>query len=169
MEGDRINYPGKVATPTACMLVANIIFNSVVLTKGAKFMTMDISNFYLMTPLNQPEYIRINTRDAPDEIVKEYNLKKKTAADGSVYIAGNCGMYGLPHAGILANELLETRPKKRGYQQSKLVPGLWNHKWRPVQFTLVVDDFGVKYVERNTHYTSNKHWKKTTPKGQNGT
>ena len=33
-----------------------------------------------------------------------------------------------------------------GYRQRKLVPGLWMHDWRPVQFTLVVDDFGVKYV-----------------------
>ena len=24
-------------------------------------------------------------------------------------------------------------------------PGLWKHKRRPVQFTLIVDDFGVKY------------------------
>ena len=75
--GDRINYPGEVATPTACMLVAKLIFNSVVLTKGAKFMTMDISNFYLMTPLNQPEYIKINIRDVSNEIVREYNLKEK--------------------------------------------------------------------------------------------
>ena len=91
------------------MLLAKLIFNSVVSTKGAKFMTMDISNFYLMTPLNRPEYIIISIRDAPDEIVREYNLKEKIAADGSVYIAANCGMYGLPHAGILANELLEIR------------------------------------------------------------
>ena len=49
--GDRINYPGEVATPTAEMLVAKLLFNSVVSTPGAKFMTMDISSFYLMTPL----------------------------------------------------------------------------------------------------------------------
>ena len=49
--GDRINYPGKVATPTADMLVAKMLLNSVVSTKGAKFMTLDISNFYLMTRL----------------------------------------------------------------------------------------------------------------------
>ena len=55
-------------------------------------------------------------------------------------------MYGLPQSGLLANELLEKRLKKRGYHQSKLVPELWKHKWRPVQFTLVVDDFGVKYA-----------------------
>ena len=33
-----------------------------------------------------------------------------------------------------------------GYLQSEIVPGLWTHEWRPIQFTLVVDDFGVKYV-----------------------
>ena len=55
-------------------------------------------------------------------------------------------MYGLPQSGLLANELLEKRLKKRGYLQRKLVPGLWKHDWRPVQFTLVVDNFGFKYV-----------------------
>ena len=55
-------------------------------------------------------------------------------------------MYGLPQSGLQANELLEKRINKRGYQQSKLVPGLCQHEWRPIQFTLVVDIFGVKYV-----------------------
>jgi hypothetical protein len=27
-----------------------------------------------------------------------------------------------------------------------LVPGLWRHDTQPAQFTLVVDNFGVKYV-----------------------
>ena len=58
--GNRINYPGEVVTPTAEMLVAKLLFNSVVSTPGAKFMTMDIPNFYLMTPLKRPEFIRIN-------------------------------------------------------------------------------------------------------------
>ena len=43
--GNRINYPGEVATPTAEMLVAKLIFNSVISTHGARFMTMDIANF----------------------------------------------------------------------------------------------------------------------------
>ena len=49
--GDRINYLGEVATPPADMLVAKLLFNSLVSTKYAKFMTMDISNVYLVTPL----------------------------------------------------------------------------------------------------------------------
>ena len=36
--------------------------------------------------------------------------------------------------------------EKHGYLQSKLTPGFWKHKWRPISFSLVVDDFGVKYV-----------------------
>ncbi len=73
--GDRINYPGKVATPTADMLVAKMLFNSVIsTTRGARFMTMDISNFYLMTPLHQPEFIRMKLSNIPDKIINEYKL-----------------------------------------------------------------------------------------------
>ena len=144
--GDKINYPGEVATPTAEMLVAKILFNSVISTPGARFMTMDISNFYLMTPLKRPEYIRVRLADMPDEIIREYDLRNKVNAKGFIFIEVTKGMYGLPQAGLLANELLEKRLNKHGYYQSKLVPGLWSHKTRPIQFTLVVDDFGVKYV-----------------------
>ena len=55
-------------------------------------------------------------------------------------------MCGLPMAGILAQELLETRLNTHGYQQSRFTPRLWTHKWRPICLSLVVDDFGVKYV-----------------------
>ena len=55
-------------------------------------------------------------------------------------------MYDLPQSGLLANNLLEKRLNKRGYQQSKLVPEIWKHDWLPIQFTLVVDNFDVIYV-----------------------
>ena len=62
--------------------------------------------------------------------------------------------------------LLEKRLNAAGYRQSKLVPGLWKHDTRPIQFTLVVDDFGVKYVgeEHALHLqrTIEKHYKMTT-------
>jgi hypothetical protein len=144
--GNKINYPGEVATPTAEMLVAKLLFNSVISTPGARFMTMDISNFYLMTPLTRPEYVKLKLTDIPEEIIVEYKLRDLATADGHVYIEITKGMYGLPQAGLLANEQLEVRLNKHGYTQSKLVPGLWKHSTRQIQFTLVVDDFGVKYT-----------------------
>ena len=38
------------------------------------------------------------------------------------------------------------RLEKEGYYESRTTPGLWRHKWRPIQFCLVVDAFGVEYV-----------------------
>ena len=54
-------------------------------------------------------------------------------------------MYGLPQAGLLAQQLLEKRLETHGYKGSKKTPRFWTHKWRPIQFSLVVDHFGVKY------------------------
>ncbi len=144
--GDRINYPGKVATPTAEMLVAKMLFNSVISKRGAQFMTMDISNFHLMTPLHQPKFIRMKLSNIPDKIIDEYKLLDKTTPSSSIHIVANCGMYGLPQSGLIINKLLEKRLNEHGYQQSKLVLGLWQHNTRPIQFTLVVNDVGVKYV-----------------------
>ena len=45
--GNRINYAEEVGTPTAEMLLVKIMLNSVVSTPGAKFMCLDISDFYL--------------------------------------------------------------------------------------------------------------------------
>jgi hypothetical protein len=87
--GDRINYPGKVATLTAEMLVAKMLFNSVIFAKGARFMTMDISNFYLMTPLHCPEFIQMKLSDIPDEVIKEYKLREKATKNGSIFIKAN--------------------------------------------------------------------------------
>ncbi len=144
--GNQINYPGEVATPTADLLVSKILFNSTISTPGAKLMTMDISNFYLNLPLPRPEYIRIKISNILEEIINKYQLREKASETGHVYIKANKGMYGLPQAGLIANKLLEQKLSKHEYRQSRIVPGLWKHNTRPIQFTLVVDDFGVKYV-----------------------
>ena len=66
------------------MLVEKLLFNSVVSTKGAKFMTMDISNLYLMTLLKRPEYICLNLSEISEEVIVEYGLRKKITKDGSI-------------------------------------------------------------------------------------
>ena len=91
--------------------------------------------------------------------------------DGYVYVEIQKGMYGLPQAGILAQELLEKRLNAHGYSQSRAVPGLWTHETRPILFTLVVDDFGVKYVGKEhalhlinilkQHYEISEDWSGT--------
>ncbi len=49
--GDRVHYPGNAGTPTAPLITVKLLINSIILTTGAKFMTMDIKDFYLNTPI----------------------------------------------------------------------------------------------------------------------
>ncbi len=81
---NRMNYLGKVATPTTEMLVAKMLFVSVISKKGAQFMTMDISNIYLMTPLHRAKFIQIKLSDIPNEVIREYKLREKATRNRSI-------------------------------------------------------------------------------------
>jgi hypothetical protein len=103
----------------------------------------------------------------PQEIIDEYNLAL-LEHKGYIYIKICRRMYGLPQAGILANQLLTKRLEPKAYYQCRHTPGLWRHKWQLVLFSLVVDDFGVKYVGHEHinhlinaikhHYEFSKDW-----------
>jgi hypothetical protein len=148
MGGNLINYPDDCGTPTADILTVKLMFNSIISTPNAKFMTIDIKDFYLMTPMDRYEYFRMKMDLFPEDIIEEYGLRDKVDADGNVFCEVRRGMYGLPQAGIIAQDLLTKRLHKAGYSQSKVTPGYWRHSWRPISFSLVVDDFGVKYINK---------------------
>ena len=143
--GNRICYPGDTGTKTGSLELVKLILNDVLSTKQARFACFDISNFYLGTPLDRPEYVRIKFADIPAEFTDEYNLTT-FVHHGWVYFEISKGVYGLKQAGKLANDLLTERLDNHGYYQCATTPGLWRHKWRPITFVLIVDDFGLKYV-----------------------
>ncbi len=73
--------------------------------------------------------------DILEEFIEEYNLAGWDR-DGWIYFKIRQGCYGLPQAGILANNLLRTCLVAEGYYKAASMPGLWCHKWRPIQFCL---------------------------------
>ncbi len=148
--GNLVNYRGETYTPTSDITTAKILFNSVLSTQNAKFMCIDLSNFYLITPIENPdeyEYMYIPTWVFPEDIRKEYNIDS-LAENGKVLAEIVTGMYGLPQAGILAYQKLVKHLKEAGFTPAKFTPGLFTHKTRPLAFSLVVDDFGVKYTRQ---------------------
>eukprot|EP00804_Cyclotella_cryptica_P010962 CCRYP_016693-RC/>CCRYP_016693-RC protein AED:0.38 eAED:0.38 QI:0/-1/0/1/-1/0/1/0/316 len=73
--------------------------------------------------------------------------------NGWVYFEIRKGIYGLPQSGILAQKLLADHLAQNSYYQCECTPGLWRHKWRPIMFTLIVDDLGVEHVgEQHAHH-----------------
>jgi hypothetical protein len=57
--GNLINYPGELSTRTADLTTSKLMWNSVLSTKSAKYMCLDIKNFYLSAPLDRFEYMKI--------------------------------------------------------------------------------------------------------------
>ena len=77
-------------------------------------------------------------------ICRKYNLAEK-AHNGYIYANVTNGMYGLSQEVQIAHEALLKHLDLYGYQPSSNPPGLWKHNSQPINFTLVDDDFGVKY------------------------
>ena len=43
---------------------------------------------------------------------------------------------------------MRTRLEKAGYYEAATTPGLWRHRWRPIQFVLLLDNFGNISIHR---------------------
>jgi hypothetical protein len=139
--GDRAHYPFNAGTPTADLLTVKLLINSMISTPGARFFTMDIKNFYLCTPMTRYEYMQLKLSNMPGNVIAHYHLHDIKTPNGFIYCKIRQGMYELPQAEIIAQELLTKR-----HTQSKTTPGLWTHEWHPITFSLIVDNFGVKYI-----------------------
>jgi hypothetical protein len=80
--------------------------------------------------------------------IAQYNLNKMVL-DAWVYIKMRRAVWGLPQADILVNKRLRRKLALFGYYESVNTPGLWRHESQPLTFTLVVDDFGVKFMNED--------------------
>ncbi len=77
-------------------------------------------------------------------------------------------VWGLPQVGILENKRLRQYLAPFGYYKCINTPGLWYHETWPISFTLIVNNFGVKYIDKvevdhliasiETTYTLTKDW-----------
>ena len=147
MVGGKVLFsPGLLSTPTATITTAKCLFNRVISTPEAKCLVADVSNFYLNNDLQDPEYMKLHLDVIPQEIINKYSLHDLVDKYGWVYLHIVKGMYGLNQAGIIANMELTKNLDKFGYYPVQHTPDLWRHKTRATIFTLVVNDFAIKYA-----------------------
>jgi hypothetical protein len=108
-------------------------------------MCLDIKKFYLSAPLDQYKYMKILLLLFLEWVKTQYNLNS-LALNGFIYLEMHCTVWDLLQVGILANGSLQKRLLPHGYFECPNTPGIWKHTTRPIAFTLVVDNFGMKYV-----------------------
>ena len=125
------------------MPLVKILIESVI-SDGSKWLTIDIKDYYLSTPLPRPEYLRISSKFLPPDVVQTYNLQRYFN-NQSILFQVNKDMYGLPQAGLLAQQRLITHLTSHGYHQTDTTC-LFRHVSNGTVFSLVFDDSGVKYT-----------------------
>lgn len=144
--GNLIHCTLEKTTHMADVLLTKLFFNSVISTPKALFFTIYIKDFYLHNNLPYPEYMAINYDTIPEDIQQYYNLND-IVHHHKVYVQINKGMYGLPQAGHIAFDKLQTTLNTAGFHTHPTTPGLWTHNIHPLSFILSTDDFGIKYVK----------------------
>ena len=143
-----MEFQGNTSTETVGLETAKMVFNSVVSTPEARFMTINISNLYLNTPLQEYQYMRFNINMIPQEVIDHYGLQNKPTNDGWVYCDICKAIYGLKESRKLANIKLQTVLATEGYKPCRFTHGLYKLETRDIAFLYVVDDFGVKYTNK---------------------
>ena len=60
--GNRLNYLDEPSSPTVSITDAKIHFNSTIsdAKRGARYMTLDIKNYYLGYPMPKKQFLRIH-------------------------------------------------------------------------------------------------------------
>ena len=149
--GNRLTYEEDAGSPAANLLETKVLINSVIsdAKSGAKFMTADIKDYFLATPMDRPEYTKVLYKHLPADIKQKYNLRTKVTSNNYIYIRIKKGIYGLKQAAILAYDNLQWRLKPFGYTHVTGTVGVWTHNTRQTIFFLCVDDFGIKYYSKD--------------------
>ena len=106
----------NTTTRTADLTTCKIHLNGVVSAEGGRFSASDVKYFYLGTPLKYKRYGKVKAKSIPQVTIYKYNLQDYII-DGWLYFVIYKGMYGIPEAGRLANDLLRKRLKEFGYYE----------------------------------------------------
>ena len=115
-------------------------------TPKVKCVLADIKNFYLNNALPYPEYMKFHISTILQEIIDKYNLLEIVENNSFVYVKIVKGMYGIKQAGIIAHKALVNHLTPFGYHPDCHTPGLWKNETRDTIFTLVVENFAIKYT-----------------------
>ena len=132
------------------MSLVKIILNAVV-SEDSIFGTLDVRNFYYGADIfGTPPSIRIPLRHYSPSLLSELGLTPFVQTDraGHPFLFADVKkcIPGLPQSGLLSQLRLLSHLESHGYHETD-TPMLFRHVSRPISFTLVVDDFGIKYSD----------------------
>ena len=124
--------------------------------KGAMLMCMDIKDYFLTTPMEHPEFMRVKHEYILEDIMKKYNTDNTVIKDSWAHGKIQKGIPELCQAATLAHRDLKNSIEPCDYAPILGTFGLWKHNKRLTIFCLCIDNFGVKHwSKQDTQYLYN--------------
>jgi len=84
--GNKLDYNGDSSAPAPSFIDSKLIFNSTISTKGAKFITTDIKDYFLNNPMENFKYMKIPLWWFPQDVIDQYGIMSIVEPDGFVYV-----------------------------------------------------------------------------------
>ena len=121
--------------PTSSVLKSYVQYCGYRFSTADVLVTVSLQFFFLcfLFPMQREEYMRVRLKYFPPDIIEQYQLHTKVAADGYVYICIQKGMYGRKQAALLAYKNLKAHLQPFGYHPVEGTVGLWAHNTQPTK------------------------------------
>ena len=79
--GNHLHYPHDASTSIADITTIKLLLNSTIFTPNARFLALDIKNYYLGAPLDQYDYMCLPISIIPTDIATKYKLHDLSDSD----------------------------------------------------------------------------------------
>jgi hypothetical protein len=140
--GNNLNYLAEMELVKAHI---HSVASDRLLCHLAEYMNMDITDYYFGAPFPRPEYMRIPVKDIPPRCFTDFGLS--TTLEAKI---ASC--FRLSYAFKVCHKLDYCHSSDSWhilrFMATMKTRTFLDHASRPILFTLVVDDFGVKYQQR---------------------
>jgi hypothetical protein len=146
--GNNIKVGYDVGTKTTALPTVNVLFFHSIVFTHSFLATIDIVDYYLETLLPSPESVRIDVSSISlPTLTKLGLLPFLRHSHGKPFLF--CDVLktvpGLPQSGLLSQLRLIALLSQHGFSSETSTPMLFHHHIHSTAFTLVVDDFLVRY------------------------
>ena len=113
-----------------------------------KSLVLDIKDFYLNTAMDDYEYMWLPWWISPQDFIDEHQIEQ-IFINNRTLVKILKVIYSLPQSGRLFYIALIEQLQLHVYTRAGFTAGLFKHTTRDHMFSLVVDEFGVKYKPKN--------------------
>ena len=92
----KLLYEADTGSPASNLIKIIILVNSTIsdAQKVIKFVSCDLKDFFLASPMAQPDYIKVPIKYFPEDITSKYNLRILMNTKGTILVKIKKRTYG---------------------------------------------------------------------------